>query len=214
MSFPFVFDHAVRIQDVANPFLRRFRYVHQNFAKIFDSCRVIFGEVREFASRIKVNVEFFCTLDRFQNSISCISELCGFKSTASQVQERRSDLKHLFRIFCQASHEYRRGKRSELGEFTIHNNGDCSPLGLLRVLFLHLQQLIRGVFLCLSLTMCSFLSPKRDGKGQNGKDGLGPRSPFALAYAERRIKPIAVVNRIRHFTSFVVGGAIVCGGMA
>jgi hypothetical protein len=42
---------------------------------------------------------------------------------------------------------------------------------------------------------------------------LCPRCPLALRHAEALDEPAAVIDWIRHATSPVLNGAIVCGGM-
>lgn len=55
-------------------------------------------------------------------------------------------------------------------------------------------------------------SSRKDNRGHRHAS-LRPGRPLALRYAERAVQPTAIVHGIRHFTSPVVGGAIVCGGM-
>lgn|GEM_PF-1738949 len=48
---------------------------------------------------------------------------------------------------------------------------------------------------------------------QHRGNGLCPRCPLALRHAEALDEPAAVIDWIRHATSPVLNGAIVCGGM-
>jgi len=97
--------------------------------------------------------------------------------------------------------EWEHGRRSS---FCVNS---CQSLTLKPILLRSLA--LRDLFAC----MKHHGYDDSDTERHYAAAGLRPRCPLALRHAEALDEPAAVIDWIRHATSPVLNGAIVCGGM-
>jgi len=105
---------------------------------------------------------------------------------------------------CRTQHRVRRlnAVAKLLCEWKQHKNKSALPQVAVVSAFFKL--------LCVNDHRCYYCG----GDAQYASECLSPRSPFGLSDTKLRDDQAAIVDRISHVTSPVVGGEIVCGGMA
>lgn len=202
---------------VQDPFKCRPRVIsklQEHFGELNYLTVIVGIELRLVFADVQIAVERVGSMDRSKHWLSSLAELHSFIAAKAQDEKRCSVIKCCFRSCWNSvrGEDLRDGPR--IGKIAFDRNSKCSCFNPIELRFLcHLERM-SCVLLCFRLPTCELLAQEGYGKCGDSKAGLSPRGPFTLGNAKRTVKPAAIVDWIRHITSPVFSGAIVCGGNA
>lgn len=186
----------------------------------------------ERLSRIQIHINGVRIMNGSKDIVGCLQQIKRvYRAIAKFKVVSKEGERFAWRVTYTAFAKSDKG-RLKLTELRLDRDGNCSCttfLGLPRLCELafsgYLHSFRMSFALCNELGFCFclfircflahvLLPDECDRESCKRKARLSPRCPFALSDAKRAVEPAAIIDRIGHVTSPVVGGVIVCVGHA